>query len=246
MSQSQGKTARRSTKSTATSIASTATATDQNSEFANMQSAMGNAAVASMLAQQGSETTSERTRFSALERATLLASSERMALAQMVFSESTPSVELTDEMRALAAVGQNQLDHMEENPQDQGLFGTNDIVDVLQDPFQYEEYGQSSQKVFNDAARFNAEFDSEQDLQHALRAIEAATEIENAGNPFNDDFLVFSADEEIPHADRIDETSKTTFGALTFWAFTSGTTKKFEEEETSSTLHDLGGEAEPT
>ncbi|GEM_PF-2885755 len=247
LSQGFNKTARRATRgSTQTgTAAATSTTGSETSEMVDLQASMGNAAVASLVAQDAAASTQDRTRFSSLERATLLASSERMALATMVYSESTPSTEINDEMRALAAVGQNRVDHMRDNPEDQELFGAGAMHDVVQDPFQFEQYGQAPHLVFNDAARFNAEFADQADLEHALAAIQAAAEIENAGNPFSDDYLVFSADEEIPHADRIDESTKVTYGALTFWAFTAQTARKVEEEEQAEAEVDATGGDDP-
>jgi hypothetical protein len=233
---------RGSSASSSAKSGTSSTATGEDSDFMDLQSTVGNAALAALVA-AGSESTasqSQSTRFTGMQRATLLASNERLLLAAMVYSESMAATEVTDEMRALAAVGQNRVDHMLENPEDQELFGSTNMQDVVQDPLQFEEYGQSSYMTFNDAARFNSQFKSESDLQHALAAIEAAAEIENAGNPFSDDYLVFSADDEVQHSERLDESSKVTYGALTFWAFTAPTIKKLEEEETAAEVEQTG------
>jgi hypothetical protein len=134
---------------------------------------------------------------------------------------------------------------MRENPDDETLFGTSDMQELVRDPFQFEEYGQSAHMVFNDAARFNAEFASEQDLQHALAAIKAAAEIEGAGNPFSNDYLVFSSDDDVQHSDRLDQSTKATYGSLTFWAFAPQAARKTEEEEEAekATGNDGGDEA---
>lgn len=242
MSQGSSRSTRRASGGTptTTTAASTSTTTGGDTELADLQGSVGNAAVASMLAQETAAKGS--TRFSSLQRATLLASTDRLVLASMVFSESTASTEVTDEMRALAAVGQNRSDHMREHPEDDVDFGSTDLTEVVQDPFQFEQHAQSKHMAFNDAARFNSEFASEQELQHAVAAIEAAAEIEAAGNPFTDDYLVFSKDEEVPHADRIDETTKVQYGALTFWAFAPRNVRKADEEELAVVAQDAGGE----
>ncbi len=201
----------------------------------------GNAALAAVLAGQNKAGPGGVHRFNESTRGSLLAGNDRLLLAAMIYSESTPSEVVNDEMLALACVGRTRVEHLAQHPEDAEILGAASYQQQLEDPLQFLGKPTSQYTTFMDAARFNAGFATEEALKHAEAAIAAAMEIYNVGNPFEDDYMIFCASGEVPHAEMIDPSTRAQYGALIFWAIKPQQVVEQEEEEVEGPELDASG-----
>jgi hypothetical protein len=154
-------------------------------------------------------------------RARLLSSNDMVSLASLVYSQCSPASEVTKEMLAIASVHWNRYWHTKSNAADQKEFGRPNFEEMAIPLFQAQPFHFQPQgyRGFQDAAKFNGGFQSQQEVDTAIAAIRAADQIMNSGNPFPHEFMYLGVDPKSPVPERTDARTHMKFGKLHFWAF---------------------------
>lgn len=152
-------------------------------------------------------------------RAHVLSDTAISKMAAAVFAEAQNAKGGSEEIMALAVAVWNQSEALRLNPAEREAFGANNLDQLFENELMFENFGLDRHRMFHEAVAFGNGFQTQEQADTAVSVIDTVTQVVESGNPLPREYMVFSRRGLCPMPERVDQTSKIQFGALTFWAF---------------------------
>lgn len=197
-----------------------------DSSAVDLQEMQGNQAINDML-KGGAQTQGQEQ--AALDRLPLPSdvrwrlntSNDMVILASLIYANSTPGEQVSQEMLAIGSVFWNRWEHLQSHPGDYAEFGPPNMAGMAQDlqrkmPIWYQP---NRYMEFYGAARFNSGFGTDLDVKTAVNAVKVADQMMTGVNPFPYDFVYMDIDPSSPNQERTDPYSHVKYGKFHFWSF---------------------------